>query len=191
MPSDNFNRADGGVGANWTGTLNNHAVISNQVAANAENFCLSFWNADAFPDDQYSQYQITQGPGSAYHGVTVRHASGTDAYYLLTIGGAAAAGIYRIDDGTFTAIQTGITTAFTNGDVIRLEAEGATLRAYENGAQVGTDQTDATYTAGAAGIGLSFITGGAPVRGDDWEGGALAGIPIAVFANSYRRRRVV
>lgn len=136
---------------------------------------MSFWNADTFGDDQYSEYTVAQGPGSAYQGVVVRAASGPDGYFWIANLSSPNGSLYRVDDGTFTELQGGIPGPTAVNDVLRLEAEGSNLRCYLNGVQTGSTQSDATYASGSAGVGVSFTSGGSPARGDDWEGGNLGG----------------
>ena len=54
--SDNFNRADGDLGANWTKPLaseNNLVIVNNQVGVDTEDsYNYAFWSADSFSEDQ-------------------------------------------------------------------------------------------------------------------------------------------
>jgi hypothetical protein len=97
---------------------------------------------------------------------------GADGYFMVGVSSSPAA-LYRLDNGVFTFLQT--VSATTNGDTLRLEIEGDTLRAYINGVQTGIDQVDATYASGSAGI-LCFDTTGSV---DDWEGGNIGAAPAA------------
>ncbi len=76
--------------------------------------------------------------------------------------------LQKITAGTRTNVYT-LPSAPTYGQVIRLEAQGSTLRVYYDGSQIGTDQTDSSFATGAVGI---FIIDGSS-RMDDWEGGNL------------------
>lgn len=176
--TDNFNRADGAVGANWTAIRGGgHVVSSNQCAAATDDFCISAWNADSFDNDQYSQHVVSQGPSSAYQAVPIRFSLvAIDGYYwIANLTPGTDGTLYRVDGGSFTAIQTNIPyTGPANADVLRVEAEGSDLRCYVNGVQKGSTQVDATYASGAAAIGVSFTSGGIPCRADSWEGGNLA-----------------
>src|SRR5256885_2286289 len=61
--SDNFNRADGFLGANWTKPLasqNNLVIVNNQVGVDVEaSHNYAFWSAVSFSQAQYSQVRIS------------------------------------------------------------------------------------------------------------------------------------
>lgn len=140
----------------------------------------AFYNGVTWPNDQYSQAKIAGGlsANTHYTYVLVR-AAGTggssNAYEIFTDGssGATHTEICTLTSGTESTLQS-VATTFTTNDVMRLEAEGTTLRAYKNGAQVGTDQTDATYASGSAGLGVYQST----ATMDDWEGGSLTSVTL-------------
>ena len=62
MPSDNFNRADGGIGANWTvQDSETPQIVSNQIdGANFTADAVAFWNVDSFGANQYSKIKNQQ-----------------------------------------------------------------------------------------------------------------------------------
>lgn len=126
--TDNFNRANGAIGANWTqppasgATLN---VISNQCGVSATStFCADFWNADTFPNDQYSEVVIGTAPtsGSEAVGVIVRAKTGTDEFYLGFVTNSTWI-IFERSAGTYT-LKVSSLSAAAPGDVIKLEATG-------------------------------------------------------------------
>jgi hypothetical protein len=144
---------------------------------NASDYCIATWNADAFANNQYSEFTVT-AIGSGHLGAFVRGASGADGYACRADGY-----ITRYDDaGSLsgeTILASGLTTA-TTGDVVRGEAEGTTLRTLIDGVSAGSI-TDATYASGSAGLwgyngGDNYI--------DNWEGGnlAAAGNPWYAYA---------
>ena len=47
---DNFNRADGGIGSNWTSPSNSWEVVSNKARQNSGEWV--YWNATNFGNDQ-------------------------------------------------------------------------------------------------------------------------------------------
>ena len=95
--SDDFNRADGGLGVNWVKPVpaseNNLVIVNNQVGVDVEDsHNYAFWSADSFSQDQYSQVRISNvGP---WPGVIVRAQSAIDKFYLLAL--VFAANDYRI-----------------------------------------------------------------------------------------------
>lgn len=163
--TDNFNRANGGLGSNWTIQLEVPAISSNQVVGQTSNGQHhQFWNADTFNDDQYAQVVFR----SAFPGPAVRAAgtgAATDNYFTTSDGPGAS--IYKQVDGAFTQLTTG--TGTSNGDVLYLEVSGTSLVAKKNGA-AWMSTTDSTHASGSAGCQLFHTTGAL----DDWEGGNLA-----------------
>ena len=69
--SDNFNRADGGLGVNWAKPVpaseQTLVIVNNEVTPDIENaHCYAYWTGDTFSQDQYSQVRISnvgRGPG--------------------------------------------------------------------------------------------------------------------------------
>jgi hypothetical protein len=176
--SDNFNRADGGLGANWTKPLaseNNLVIVNNQVGVDVENsHNYAFWSADSFSQDQYSQVRISNV--GRWNGVIVRAQSLIDRFYLALVFGANEHRIYLRKDGLYYLLSTGSTETWVAGDIIGLEAAGLNpvqLTLFRNGNPVLT-YTDTTenLVGGSPGIGIYSPPGDHLVI-DDWEGGDL------------------
>lgn len=184
MATDNFNRADGGLGTNWTDQFTGGGlttrIISNQAneGSSSSDGALAFWNASAFANDQYAELAISGiEPSGGYVGPTVR-CSGTNGSLACYIGMALTSGRARIYKATagfsfpgtlVVDLGTISGAAWVDGDVVRIEAQGTTLRMYRNGVQIGTDTTDASLASGSAGL---FVHG---PQADDWAGGDLGG----------------
>lgn len=176
-PSDDFNRADGTLGANWTTVTGATAfgIVSNKaVPTNLSNDCAAVWNADTAPNDQFSQAVLTSTGSSAGNGpgVIVRGSAAGETYYRAI---AAVSGGNNIEVGKMAAggsyTQIAIRTAtFVDGDILKLAVTGTTLRVFVNGVQAGADITDATYSSGQYGIGYSSTSTTATV--DTWSAGA-------------------
>lgn len=168
VATDDFNRADGGLGANWTiQTGANMAISGNLVTTTTTSTDqLAFWNADAFNNNQYSKWKAQVSGGSGLPGVTVR-ASATggslNAYF------ANSAGIHKFVAGVYTQLLSDSLT-LADGDTLELRVSGTTLERYHNGVLDGS-VTDSSLSSGSAGI-LQYTTGSA-VKSDDWEGGNL------------------
>ena len=135
------------------------------------------WGGDSFNADQYSQIVLVArtGDDNRFIGPGVRHAAaGTATYYFYYVS-VNQRWKGKLVAGAFTQIgSTGGATA-TN-DVLRIEAEGTTLRTYRNGALDtgvggGGSHTDSSIASGAAGI-AGYGTG-TTLRADDWEAGNL------------------
>lgn len=196
--ADDFNRANANpIGAPWVTVT---GVSAMQITSNAgapstlASDCAArydggvSWNAD-----QYSQAAITVTGTTANTGpfVSVRVSSTANTQYFLAAnkGGSNNVTLGKFVAGAFTQIWQR-TKAITDGDVIRLEVIGTTLRAYINGVQLGADSTDASIATGAAGMGYSSTTTAATL--DNWEGGSLPiarakapGLPQTMFRSSF------
>lgn len=172
--TDNFNRANGGLGANWTQSpsLGALAITSNQVTGPSSTAGAAWWNADAFNDDQYSQITLSDLVDDAPE-VIVRHqASESDFYSAQVQVGNQQVAYRRWNDGTPTQIGTsgGGSAPWVDGDTVRLEVTGTSLQAFRNGAAIGSPVTDSTYTSGAPG----FYVLDNQDKVDDWIGGPIA-----------------
>jgi hypothetical protein len=179
--SDNFNRANGGLGSNWTDAtgMSGLQVVSNACAGTVSAEQVSFWatTAGSFSADQYSEGAVRgMVSGAKYAGVVVRM-SGDDGYTFYTDGasGAGHTEVARYDNAVPTVLQSFATTVAA-GDVLKLQITGTTLKAYKNGVQLGTDITDATYAAGQPGIDCYDTT-----NVDDWS---AADITDTLFAQA-------
>jgi len=170
MATDSFDRADAGtLGANWTSCGSNPAygIVSNTAASsNAEAEEAVFWNAETFADNHYSEVTVSTTASNAYIGVAVRCSTGSGGNYYGFYGDNATRYIVRVVAGAYTSLAT-TGTGFTNGDTLRLEAEGPTLRAYTNGV-LWTSVTDSNLTSGAPGL-TSWANNNSG-RLNDWVG---------------------
>ena len=176
--TDDFNRADGPLGANWTkppASQNNLVIVNNEVGVDVENsHNYAFWSADSFSEDQYSQ--VTMVNIGNFSGVIVRAKAGVDEFYLGFVGSDHTYSIYVRTASGYTSLAAGFTETWSPGDIIRLEASGSgpvNLTLLKNGIPVLT-YTDSTYniTGGSPGIGI-FSPSGSNLRVDNWEGGDL------------------
>jgi hypothetical protein len=179
--TEDFAGAAGNLSASWTQQRTTRRVQRNgsgagiQDATDAIDDVIAFWNADAFPNDQYSQVAITAlGAGSII--VSLRAADSGDAtrdYYEFYTDGVTGAGHTEaavVVNGGTTVLRNFATT-FAASDVMKLGVVGTTLTAYKNGTSLGT-QSNSTLTSGAAGVG-SYCAAGTRPTFDNWEGGSL------------------
>lgn len=168
--TDNFNRADSAnLGANWTEQGSGLAIISNAAGGNVNGaYQFDYWNADVFPNDQYSQAVIGTLNGELLLTVRAQNVVAFDLYALL-IQADGDSYIFRWDDALPTLVSSLGNFSFSSTDVIKFTAVGTTLQAYKNGSPLGASATDATYASGSAGIGCLNIAD----RWDNWEGGAV------------------
>jgi hypothetical protein len=180
LATDNFNRANGAIGANWTQAfMSNMNVIAN--AAGPANIAFNaawFYSATTFPNDHYAQAKmfVTGGTGAQGVGLLVR-ASVDNAYYLLLTHEASNnVWLYKRVAGVTTNL-TFRTQAWTEGDTARLEVQGTAITIKINGVAVGAAVTDTALTTGSPG--LMYIGGAVTAASmDDFEGGdfTVAGV---------------
>lgn len=185
--ADDFNRADGGFGANWTTIAGTWAIASNQGtesgAGAAAPPVATKWVGNTWNNDQTSQ--LTRITANNYFGPAVRLAGTTqgtlNGYVYLSHGS-----LQRYDNGVNTAILNagviGVNDAFS------VEIVGSTLNVKVNGVSQGTI-FDGTYASGSAGIGAYQ---NALTTFDDWLGiGEISASPFftTVGARHVRGRR--
>ncbi len=170
--TDNFNRADGALGANWAAIPAHSAltIVSDTCRASATStFCAQIWDADAFSSDQYSAATIgtASTSGAEAVGVIVRAKTGVDEFYLGFVTSANWQ-IYLRLGGLYTLLASGA-SASSPGDVIKLEVIGNDLTLYKNGGVITifTATGGQIITGGKPGI-LIFDTGNS-LSVDDWE----------------------
>lgn len=177
--SDNFNRANGGLGANWTTQTGHSApqISGNQIANIFAGYGARYSGA-TFNGNQYSSMLSGFSSGTfgaaGSNGVAVRMQSGAHTFYCLCAGddgegGGTSIKLWRVVAGTAT--QLGTTWSDPGFTHLRLEANGSILTAKwsANGTTwttLGT-ATDSNITGGEPG----FL--GTDGGNDDWAGGDL------------------
>lgn len=178
--SDNFDRANGAPGANWTdrgsGTW---TISSNQLyqTASAGSYRMLGYTGAALASDNYSvQAACTSLSGSVGPGVCARMPSGTavTGYGMIIFAGDTCY-IVEITAGVESIIDTG-TISIVSGTAytIRLEVEGTAIRGYVNGV-LDLSVTDASLTTGIPGL-ITYGGGsvGTANRWDDFTASDLA-----------------
>lgn len=169
--TDNFNRGPDTLGANWSqnGTATWTISVTNDVSFSGASFAFVWWNADSFPDDQYSQLKTIT---SSYNGPACRVDTGgaITGYSFYTID----SGIYKWVAGSRSSIGS-YSGSFSNGDTAKVVCTGSstvTIEVFKNGVSLGsTTDSSSPIASGAAGM-LGDGSGGGL---DDWEGGAVGG----------------
>jgi hypothetical protein len=180
---DNFNRGNGGVGANWStdpdgAGYNTWNVISNQAGPSVA-FSANWWNPTQFGPDCEVYCTVAVAPGSSLRlyariqnpgvGASVSNweleIDGSSSYISKTINGNA---------NRTTVVNTGI--LFATGDMMGLECIGNVITAYRKPAagawgSIGTVTDSANPGAGFIGM---LNNNDTVVRIDDFGGGALA-----------------
>ncbi|HUK67149.1 MAG TPA: alpha/beta hydrolase-fold protein [Streptosporangiaceae bacterium] len=170
--SDDFNRANGSLGPNWTDISDGGLAISSDAAAGTAAAGLSgdVWTADSFTSDQYSQVQVTstQLTGGQWIGPAVRaQDSGQEAYVGIYNwnNGSPDLMLFKRNGGTWTQLGSYNSGPLAAGTQLEVTAAGSIISFLENGVQRIT-ATDTSLTGGAPGI-ISFGTG----QVGSWSGG--------------------
>jgi hypothetical protein len=209
IATDNFNRANGTLGSNWSdinaGNADVLLIDNNQVYGQvAGHFGVSRWNgAGTFSNDQYSSAKLKaiDNYGTSYGiGVVARCSADTDGgrdyYYVMvqmtnTSGGTFTTVLGKVVNGTNTNLHSAAVT-WSNDDLVSIECEGTTIRACKNGAALGGSftATDSALSTGKPGLAVMGPAATGLFYADDWEGGDItasssASITGAVGAGTF------
>lgn len=181
---DDFNRANGGLGGNWTTVTGRTApqIVSQQVqdggvgATSAE----AIRTTETFPDNQYAYCTIVDlNDADCAVGVYLRGITASRTAYLVQIlgpiGASATYAVFRINAGSVTTLISSTTFTVAASDVIYMSIVGYVLTVKLNGSQINTydDSADGSKIAsGQPGLHVSVGTGIlADAILDDWGGG--------------------
>jgi len=175
--SDDFNRADGSLGANWTDMSVGGLKISSQVAVGKSSSAESgdMWAGSSFGGDQFSQITLTsaQPAGGQWIAAVVRaQNSGLTGYAGLYFWnyGSPELMLFKRSSGNWTQLggtySSGVLPA---GTQLQIKAVGSTISFLQNGVQR-LSVTDTSITGGAPGI-MAYGTTAA----DNWSGGSAVG----------------
>ena len=168
--SDDFNRADGGLGSNWTAVSDGAMAIASQaVIGTAGANTGDIRTAEAYTSDQYSQIAVTstQLTGGQWIGPGVRlQAKGQSGYVGLYYWnfGSPELMIFKRSGGAWTQLGATSTAPLTAGTQLRLVAVGSAISFLANGVQK-VAVTDSTFTGGAPGI-MAYGNS----QADNWSG---------------------
>lgn len=173
---DDFNRADGDLGANWTGPFllgtNDLAIVSNQATGASVAVCTDGYNVATYGPD--SEVRVSVPTRNGHVSVFLRLSglgSSVDAYQFRT-DNVSNWQYHRWDNDSFTLLGSTISdsAAYT---AIGADMIGSTLTGYRETSGTWTafaTRTDATYTAaGYIGMRVANTT----IRLDDFGGGTV------------------
>ena len=171
--SDNFNRADGPLGPNWTDMSDGGLTISSQAVAGTSATGISgdMRTAESYSSNQYSQIEVTstQLTGTQWIGPAVRTQNGGQDGYLGIYSwnnGSPELMLFRRSSGNWTELGSSYSSGpLAAGTQLKLMVVGSTLSFLENGVER-IAVYDNTFSGGAPGI-MAQGTGTA----DNWAGG--------------------
>ena len=184
---DNFNRANGAIGSNWTGqNSSSFTVSSNQLAINSSGLdSFAAWSPASFGADQEAYVTLTQITASGLEqGLLLKTAA--DASAALQVVYVASANVVRVL--TYTSAQgwsqrgSDISVTFNNGDQLGARAKSnGDVEVYRNGSLLGTVSITAwaPYSGGGyIGLWYSNTSGGIV---DDFGGGNVSASATPTF----------
>lgn len=197
VSTDNFDRANGALGAAWTNVAGTIEVSSNQArqtAGDGSGNAYARYETDCGSVDMYSQMTTPSnlsGFGQVNYATTcVRWASGGGDFYFGGFwdytGSTDRMGVGRRLSGTLsylTDVTSGF-SAFTSVRTIRCEIEGSTLRVLQDGVLV-SSTTDSNITTDQRGGMLLHDNNAFSLVYDNYEQGNLAG----ALSNPFRERQ--
>lgn len=176
--SDNFNRADGPIGSNWTLRFGAQApyIVSNAAqntfTAYADPQHVAYTGASWGTTYQRARVTINNiQSGGPYVGAAVFMSGSGGTYNGVIFRTSGKAGswetnVFEYTNGTASDLFS-VNQSFSIGDTIELEVDTANdvIRVYRNGAQIGSDYTyTRNFSSGQPGLYL-YGTGAAA---DDW-----------------------
>ena len=171
--SDDFTRANGSLGADWTDmsvgglAISNDVVIGTQASANSGDI----YTGQTFGSDQFSQIELTatQLSGGQWIGPAVRAQDGGQDLYVGIYwwnNGNPELMLFKLVNGNWTQLGSAYPSGpLAAGTQLNLTVTGSTLSFSENGV-VEVTATDTSLTGGAPAI----MAYGTPTAGN-WVGG--------------------
>lgn len=175
--SDDFNRAnETPIASPWTksGPGPNANLTSNAMTETVGNDTFYYYSGAATSANQYSQAKVTAaggGSGSEWGpAARIQVSALYDGYFNDCLPGSE--GIYKYVASTASLVQA-VTYTMAVNDIVRIEAQGSTLRFIANGTErTGSPGTDTSITDAGGGPGVFLLSNTVVI--DDWAGGDLA-----------------
>jgi hypothetical protein len=183
--SDDFNRADGGLGPNWTAVSDGGLSIFSQTVLGTSATAGDIRVGETYPGDQSSQVEVTstQLSGGQWIGPAVRMQSGGQSMYLgiyFWNNGNQQLRIYERTAGSWAQLGGSYSCgALAAGTQLQLTAVGSTISFLENDV-TRISVTDTSITGGAPGI-MSF----GAATADNWVGATATASNNPAFQISY------
>jgi hypothetical protein len=169
--TDTFDRANGGIGANWTALDGTLSISSNAVSASTSPSS-AIYTAATFANNQYSQTTCASGAGLDWSLLIVRAQDASN--YYVSFSQCATAGtiiIFKVVGGTSTSLNSGSASGGGNGSVQRLSITGNVLTYTIDGTtELTATDGSSTFASGSPGFGEYTA-----VTSDNWEGGPTVG----------------
>jgi hypothetical protein len=175
--SDTFDRADGGLGPNWTTVAGTTApqISGNSLhVGTASALNSAYWSANTFGADQFAQGTLPASSGGNWGpGLAVRLSS-SKGYFLWYGNSTSTVSLWRMDSASsWTQLSSSNALTITPAtDVWKIQVTGSTITGYQNGTQV-VQATDSSITSGRPGVWLYYAAN----QIDNWSGGDVTTTP--------------
>ena len=195
--ADDFDRANGSLGRNWTGIRDGALSISSHAVTGRGGLAGDTWTAGTFTGDQYSQIEVRSARLTAgqWIGAAVRvRDGGLDAYagIYFSDGGRPELQLYKRSAGSWILLGSYQSGPLPAGTQLKLMAIGSTILFLADG-QVRLSASDSSIPGGAPGI---MIYGSGSASG--WSGGDVPGtaagfrvLPAGTDADGVRSYQVL
>ncbi|MGD8626740.1 MAG: choice-of-anchor Q domain-containing protein, partial [Anaerolineae bacterium] len=193
---DDFNRADGALGANWAGNtgIENFAILNQEVQVLLDGAL--YWDAATFSADQEAFLTLTQMEPTTSEQALILKFGGANsptsnrAAWIKVVyeDASGSVQIWTKEDRADPVLQAALGVSFADGDVLGARAEmDGTVSVFKNGALIGSRNLKAgaqpwadARIAGGGQIGawyagIDFATTGIDARFDDYGGGSMFG----------------
>lgn len=193
LATDNFSRANGGLGANWTTLYSKTAlaIVSDAVQLSSEAADGGdYYSAISWPNAQWCQLQVNVlNYADCSIALAIRTATGAATWYAAFIGGplgaSATFAVIKYVAGVKTTLKAGTTITVSANDVFYFGAQGTVLTLQQNGATIWTS-TDSSIASGNVAF---YIPNNSRTVSDaivgPWSGGDFVGAnPITLIGAS-------
>ena len=180
---DNFNRANGAIGSNWSGFTSAFSISSNQLLANTNGLDTHiYWGNTSYDPDQEAYVTVAQANTSAWELSLLLKSQNNLSYGNGVIEVYYQSNVDVLEvwtyDPTHDWVQYGddIPVVFSNGDTLgaRAKADG-TIEVYKNGVLLASrDASSWTYAASGGYIGVWFANALNQTL-DNFGGGSISG----------------
>lgn len=161
LASDNFNRSDGPLGANWDDgysgfiALTIHSTTVCVASGAGGTPAVESYNGVSLPNNQYAQMDFSfWNPSSTQTGLGLRMAApATMTFYLyLTANfGTVANEIYKVVANSYTQLAANASPSWAAGAVMKATVDGSTHNLWQDGVSI-LSASDSAITSGRAGI---------------------------------------
>jgi hypothetical protein len=165
VATDTFQRANGGLGANWTTVTGDSAlqIASHLVEPSASNTnCASYYSGSSFNNNQYADVVIaTLADSNSFLGPEARVDNASSNHYAASFSGAAGSvhnvGLYKAISGVAYLLGSNTTITPQIGDILRISCVGTDISFFQN-EHLLLQETDASLASGFPGVGMFNVT---------------------------------